>query len=46
MSGYYGLEEVIESVNFCSVTIHLNVCLLVIHPCQLYFVQSVINYLT
>ena len=46
MSGYHGLKEVIESVNVCSVTIHLNVCLLVIHPCQLYFAQHVIKYLT
>ena len=45
ISGYYGVEEEIESVNFCNVTIHFNVCL-VIHPCQLYFVQPVIKYLT
>ncbi len=44
ISDYYGLEEVIESINLYSVTIHLNVCLSVVHPCQLYFVQSVMRY--
>jgi hypothetical protein len=44
MSSYYGMEKVIKSVNLYSVTIHLNICLLVVYLCQLYFVQSVMKY--